>query len=55
MKILIGILGYVLLITGALFINAPIIALLAIPVYLVGIVLIIKFIGKSEDDSGTSF
>ena len=43
MKIFTGILGYVLLIAGAIFINAPIIALLAIPVYLVGIVLIIKF------------
>ena len=43
MKIFIGILGYVLLITGAIFINAPIIALLAIPVYLVGIALIIIF------------
>jgi NADH:ubiquinone oxidoreductase subunit 6 (subunit J) len=43
MKIFIGILGYVLLIICLLLLNFEFIALLAIPVCLVGIVLIIIF------------
>ena len=43
MKGLIGFLGFLLLIISAVFIDAPIIALLAIPVFLAGSILILIF------------
>jgi len=43
MKDSLGIIGYVLLIFGAVFIDTPIIALLAIPVFITGMILLIIF------------
>ena len=40
MKSVLGVLGYLLVVIGAVFIDAPIIALLAIPVYLAGAIML---------------
>ena len=43
MKDSLGIIGYILLIIGAVFIDTPIIALLAIPAFITGMILLIIF------------
>jgi len=46
MKDFLGILGYTFLILGAFFIDTPIIALLFIPVFLAGMIILILFYNK---------
>jgi hypothetical protein len=50
MREIIGILGFLLLIISAVFINTPFIALLAIPVFVAGSILILIFYLKQIDN-----
>lgn len=46
MRTFMGLAGYSLLLVGAFFIDTPIIAVLAIPIFLAGIIILMKFYNK---------